>query len=80
MNECYSISMANQNFLKGRMNKMAFSIGSLHDESDEKEYWLSRSPQERLEALEMLRQIMYGYDPASSRLSRFFEIVELKRS
>ena len=35
--------MANQNFLKGRMDKTAFSIGSLHDESDEKEYWLSQN-------------------------------------
>ena len=61
------------------MDKTVFSIASLHDESDEKAYWLSRSPQERLEAIEILRQIAYGYDPATSRLSRFFEIAERQR-
>ena len=71
--------MADLEFLKGRMDKTVFSIASLHDESDEKAYWLSRSPQERLEAIEILRQIAYGYDPATSRLSRFFEIAERQR-
>lgn len=72
--------MANPEFFKGRMDKTVFSIASLHEESDEKAYWLSRSPQERLEAIEILRQVAYGYDPATGRLSRFFEIAERQRS
>ncbi len=30
------------------MDKTAFSVGSLDDESDEKTYWLSKTPAERV--------------------------------
>ena len=63
-----------------RVNRSAFSVGSLHDESDEKEYWLNRTPLERLEALEIIRQMVYGYDPATARLQRIFAITRLERS
>ncbi len=46
------------------------------DESDEGKFWLSRSPIERLAALELLRQTAYGYEPNSIRLQRVFEVVE----
>ena len=59
-----------------RMDKTAFTVTSLFDESDEKAYWLSKTPQERLEALEIMRQIVYGYDPATTRLQRVFAVVE----
>jgi hypothetical protein len=62
------------------VNKSVFSIASLHDEPDEKAYWLSKTPLERLEALELMRQIIYGYDPSSARLQRVLEVAELKRS
>ncbi|NMB58796.1 MAG: hypothetical protein GYA12_06485 [Chloroflexi bacterium] len=39
-------------------------------------YWKSRTPEERLEALESLRQTVYGYDPAVTRLQRVLEIIE----
>jgi len=61
------------------MDKTAFSVGSPSDESDEKAYWLSKSPYERLEAVELMRQVIYGYDPTSARLQRFFEVAELER-
>lgn len=54
------------------MDKSAFSVASLYDEPDEKAYWLSKTPHERLLAVEVMRQIVYGYDPASERLQRFF--------
>jgi len=60
-----------------RMDKTAFSVASLEDESDEKFYWLSKTPAERIYAVEMMRQIIYGYDPAAERLQRFFEVAEL---
>jgi hypothetical protein len=50
------------------------AIASLTDESDEK--WLSKSPAERLEAMEIMRQIIYGYDPASIRLQRVLTIAQ----
>ena len=39
-------------------------------------YWRSRTAEERLAALELSRQIAYGYDPTARGLSRFFEVVE----
>ena len=59
-----------------KINRSAFSIGSLHDGGDEKAYWLSKTPQERIEAIEIMRQILYGYDPSTTRLERFFEIAD----
>ena len=59
-----------------RMDKSKLSVTSLFDKSDDKEYWLSKTPQERIAAIELMRQINYGYDPAISRLQRVFEIVE----
>lgn len=60
-----------------RMDRTAFSVSSLDDESDEKEYWLSKTPIERIYAVEIMRQMLYGYDPLTARLQRFFETAEL---
>ncbi|GEM_PF-483286 len=65
---------------ENRLNKSVITVSSLTDESDEKEYWFLTTPQERLTALEIMRQINYGYDPTTARLQRFFEIAELKTS
>ena len=63
-----------------RMYKTVFSVTSLSAAGDEeKAYWLSKTPEERLEALEFLRQIAYGYDPSSARLQRVLEITQLSR-
>jgi hypothetical protein len=63
-----------------RLDRSAFQVGSLKDEREELEYWRAKSPEERMEALELMRQIIYGYDPATTRLQRVFEVVELERS
>jgi|GEM_PF-607613 hypothetical protein len=60
-----------------RMDKTAFSTASLDDEPDEKQYWLSKTPVERIYCVEMMRQMLYGYDPLTARLQRFFETAEL---
>jgi len=62
-----------------KMDKSKISIVSLFDPSDETEYWKSQSSQARLEALELMRQVMYGYDPSTDRLQRFLEVVEQER-
>ena len=59
-----------------KLDKTAIQITSLTDSSGEKEYWLTKSPAERLEALETMRQIIYGYDPLTTRLQRFFEVTK----
>ena len=60
------------------LDRGAFRVDSLSDESDEKGYWRSKTPEERLRALEQMRQMIYGYDPATARLQRILEIAELK--
>ncbi len=64
-----------------RVNKGTLSVLSSFEEADEadKAYWHSKTPQERLEALELMRQINYGYDPTTERLQRVLEIAELTR-
>lgn len=59
-----------------KVNKEAFVVKSLFEESDEKFYWLSKTPYERLIAVELMRQIIYGYDPSTTRLQRVFEITQ----
>ena len=63
-----------------KIDKSVFSVADLSDESDEASYWQTQTPTARLEALELMRQVMYGYDPSTARLERFFEVVELKCS
>ena len=62
-----------------KMDKEEFSVLSSFEEADEvdKAYWHSKTPQERMEALELMRQITYGYDPTTQRLQRVLEIAEL---
>jgi hypothetical protein len=68
----------NENLLK--FDKTSFSVTSLEDSDSDVKYWHSRTPEERLLAVEFLRQLMYGYDPATERLQRVFETAEFKTS
>lgn len=63
-----------------QLNRSVLSITNLTDMNDEKVYWLQTTPKERLLALEMMRQINYGYDATTTKFQRIFEIVELKTS
>jgi hypothetical protein len=63
-----------------KLRRDVFKVASIFDESDEKEYWLSRSPYERLEAVELMRQIIYGYGPFAERLQRVFEVTQRSQS
>ena len=62
-----------------RIDKTAFSVASLFDESDEKAYWLAQSYQQRLKHMEYLRRINYGYH-VTPRLQRFFEVAKRQKS
>jgi hypothetical protein len=60
-----------------RVDRKAFSVVSLKEQEEaDKRYWRDKSPRERLEAVEITRQLLYGYDPASARLQRVLEIAE----
>ena len=63
-----------------KMDKSALSVASISEETDDKEYWHAKTPQERLEAVELMRQINYSYDPSTTRLQRILEVVQLTSS
>ena len=59
------------------LNKKIVTVTSLDDIEEEKKYWFSKSPLERIEAIELNRRMIYGQDRVTSRLQRFFETAEL---
>ncbi len=62
--------------LEDRINKNIFSIHNLYDDENDLLYWLGRTPQERISAIEMMRRINYGNDISAGRLQRLFEVAE----
>ena len=53
-----------------------FCVGSFDDENDERAFWHRQSLEKRLEGIEFMRQVAYGYDPDSQRLQRVFEAAQ----
>lgn len=62
-----------------RVDRTAFSVIPLNEDHDDADYWRSRSPQERLEALELMRRTLYG-ERATERLQRVLEVAQLTPS
>ena len=60
------------------MDKNSISLASVHEDSDDISYWHSRTASDRLAALEFLRQVMFGYDPVTTRLQRIIEFAEFE--
>jgi len=58
-----------------RLDKTAFSVTSAFDDSETTSFWLSKTPHERLEYIEILRRMNYGHK-ATARLQRILEITE----
>jgi hypothetical protein len=64
-----------------RMDKTAFSVMTVAEAAEQdRTFWWSKTPEERLAALELMRQIHYGYDPSTERLQRVLRVVELGES
>ena len=59
-----------------KVDKTAFSVVPLSEADDESGYWLSKTPHERLRAMELIRQTIYGYTSATGRLQRVFEVTQ----
>jgi hypothetical protein len=57
-----------------RMDRTSISVVTTSTPSDAKEYWKTKTIQERLEALELTRQVLLGYDPATTRFQRVLEV------
>ena len=54
----------------------AIVVSRLTDASDDRHYWWRQPPEDRLAALEDMRQTLYGYDPSAGRLQRLLELTE----
>jgi hypothetical protein len=63
-----------------RMDKTALTITTLTGEPSDRDFWLSKTSEERLAAVELLRAINYGYDPATARLQRVLTVAQLGES
>jgi hypothetical protein len=61
------------------INRTAFSVVSLDDETDELRYWLTQTPEARILHVERLRRINYGH-LATGRLQRVLEVAEFSSS
>ncbi len=61
-----------------RLDKTVVTVGTLDDTAERRTYWHSRTPDERLEAMEQLRRINYGEHASTARLQRFLEVAERK--
>ena len=46
-------------------------------EADDVEYWMSKTPTERVEGIEYLRRWLYGDDQVDARLQRVLETAQL---
>ena len=49
-------------------------VSKLADVSDDREYWWRQTADDRLAAVETMRQTLYGYDPAPGRLQRLLRL------
>lgn len=56
-----------------RMNRAITNITKLGQETPNFEYWLTRSPERRISAIEFLRKQYHGTE---SRLQRIYQIIE----
>lgn len=59
-----------------KVDRSVFQVARLTDPSDEPAFWKTKTPAERLTAVEVCRQVAYGYDPDTTRLCRVLEIAE----
>ncbi len=60
------------------MDKKIFKITSLR-ESDDYSFWKDKTYLERLDGLEKLRRMVFGYAPFAQRLQRVFKVTKLKK-
>lgn len=57
------------------VDEKATWLKKLTEEPYDLDYWLSKTPLERLEAGELLRQHVYGYDSATARMERIIQVI-----
>ena len=63
--------------IEEKIQRKFIEIVDLHN-ADDSDYWRDISPIERIEAIEFMRKVMFGYDRVSERLQRVLTVAELK--
>ena len=59
-----------------RINKSIVTVVLLLEPSDDKDFWLSKTPSERLQFVEILRQLNCGQYQPTARLQRILTVTE----
>lgn len=59
-----------------RIDRTKITFAQSFDDPEEREYWLSCTPDQRMLAVEMMRRVAFGYDEVSGRLQRILEFAE----
>lgn len=70
-----------KDILEMKVDRTKISVFSSFEESEkaDREYWLSRTPEERLRHMELLRRLNYG-PRATERLQRVLRVTKYERS
>ena len=55
-----------------KIDRTFFSVDTDHEKSIT--YWITKTPEERWQGIEALRQIFYNYDPITDRVQRVLEV------
>jgi hypothetical protein len=61
---------------QSRMDRTIIEVGELNEQGDQRAYWATKTPLEGLQAVEFMRQVLYGYDPSTTRLQRVLTVAE----
>ena len=61
------------------VKKNVFSVTAVHA-NDDSTYWQQKTYVERIEAVEQLRQVIFGYDPSTERLQRILTVTQRKKN
>jgi hypothetical protein len=61
-----------------RVDRSAIGKAPLSQQGHDHAYWLKQTPRKRLEALELMRQLNYDYNPDTARLSRRLGLAKRK--
>jgi hypothetical protein len=63
--------------IEEKIQRDFFKVLNLHEAEDRAD-WQSRSAAERMDTIEFIRKVMFGYDRVSARLQRVLEVIDLK--
>jgi len=57
-------------------DKSVLSIAPLSQADDDREYWLSKSPEKRLQGVELLRRTLYDYSDPPPDFKDFLRLLD----